>query len=240
MSLARGHARPRTLLVATHSDHKLRELRELLHLPNSTLVSLDDVGIADDAVEDSETFDANAIAKARFYAARSGLPTLADDSGIEVDALGGRPGVRSHRYAHEDASDEENNQALLAELSGVAPELRTARYRCSLVLAELAMSGTEGGRPAVGGGHPASRSAHAGEAATSAARITIRRGTFEGRIAAAPRGTGGFGYDPLFEPATEPPGGRTVGLYSAAEKHRVSHRARAARAMRRVLVGRGY
>ncbi len=266
----------RRLLVATHSAHKLRELRQLLHLPNSTLVSLDDVGIPDDAIEDGDTFDANAIAKARFYAELSGLPTLADDSGIEVDALDGRPGVRSHRYAHEQASDEENNAELLRELAGLPPERRSARYRCSLALAEQAggavaphatprsgaaptrlsgagPSATSGAAPsAISGAVPSATSGAAPSATSSSPpsssvssravplRITIRRGTFEGRIAQVPRGSGGFGYDPLFEPAGEPVGGRTVGLFTAAEKNRVSHRARAARAMRRVLVARGY
>ena len=90
--------RPR-LLIATHSAHKLAELRELLELERGELVSLDDLGIADDPVETGETFETNARIKARFGARRTGLPTLADDSGLEVDALGGAPGVRTRRYA---------------------------------------------------------------------------------------------------------------------------------------------
>ena len=214
----------RTLVVATRSAHKLAELRELLHLPDTRLVSLDDVGVEEEAPEDGDTFDSNAVFKARYYAERTRLPTLADDSGIEVDALGGGPGVRTRRYAGERATDEENNEKLLRELRGLPPARRGARYRCVLALVEP-------GRPSGGSGTAGGSDAPA---------VVIRRGTFEGRIATEPRGTGGFGYDPIFEPAWEPPGGRTVGLYSAREKNRVSHRAAAARAMRRVLRARGY
>ncbi len=209
----------RLLVVATRSPHKLAELRQLLHLPATRLVSLDDVGVTEEAPEDGDTFDANALFKARFYAERSGLPTLADDSGLEVDALGGAPGVRTRRYAGEQATDEENNARLLEALRGLPPDRRAARYRCVLALVEPDPAGHGTRLPARG---------------------IVRRGTFEGRIATEPRGTGGFGYDPIFEPAWEAPGGRTVGLYSAEEKNRVSHRAAAARAMRRVLRARGY
>jgi XTP/dITP diphosphohydrolase len=214
---ADGHGeRRRVLLVATRSPHKLGELRTLLHLPDTLLVSLEDAGIVEEAPEDGSTFDQNAAFKARYYAALSGLATLADDSGIEVDSLGGGPGVRTRRFAGDRATDEENNARMLAELAGLPPDRRTARYRCTLALVE----------PGVG--------------RADERRVTIRRGTFEGRIATSPRGTGGFGYDPIFEPLTERPGGRTVGLFTSEEKNRVSHRARAARAMRRVLRASGY
>ena len=112
-------ARPR-LLIATRSTHKLRELRELLHLEHGELVSLDELGVPGDPVEDGETFETNAALKARFGARASGLPTLADDSGIEVDALDGNPGVRTRRYAGEDATDDDNNRKLLAALRRAA------------------------------------------------------------------------------------------------------------------------
>jgi XTP/dITP diphosphohydrolase len=118
--------RPR-LLVATRSRHKLGELRELLRPAHAELVDLDDVGIADEVEETGTTFSANAALKARFYARRSGLPTLADDSGLEVDALGGGPGVRTRRYAGEQATDAQNNAKLLAALAGLAPKERGAR-----------------------------------------------------------------------------------------------------------------
>ena len=202
----------RRLLIATGSVHKLNELRELLDLPHTELVALRDVGLTDSAVEDGATFDDNAKIKAAHYADLAGLPTLADDSGLEVDALGGRPGVLTRRYAGPDATDEENNHKLLAELAAVGAMggERRARYQCVLVLWE------DGGA------------------------VETALGTFEGRIATEPRGTGGFGYDPIFEPATEPIGGRTVGQLSADEKNRVSHRAQAARAMRQLLIARGY
>ena len=200
-------ARPR-LLIATRSTHKLRELRELLHLDHADLVSLDELGVPGDPVEDGETFETNAALKARFGARASGLPTLADDSGIEVDALDGNPGVRTRRYAGGDATDDDNNRKLLAALDGLPAERRGARYVCVLALALPDVHGPRGGLP-----------------------VTLARGTCRGRIATEPRGTGGFGYDPIFEPASEPPGGRTLGLWTPAEKHAISHRSAAARRM---------
>jgi len=205
----------RRILVATRSHHKLGELRQLLHLPQVELVTLDDLGIPGDPVEDGETFAENAIIKARWGAERSGLPTLADDSGIEVDALGGGPGVRTRRYAGEDATDTDNNAKLLAELASLGadtPERRGARYVCALAFVDP-------GRPEA---------------------PTLTEGTFGGRIAGSPRGSGGFGYDPIFEPDIEPPGGRTVGQMSQVEKNAVSHRAKAAFAMADALRRLGY
>jgi len=115
------------LLVATRSHHKLAELRDLLHLRRAELVDLDDEGIHDEVEETGRTFSANAALKARFYARRSGLPTLADDSGLEVDALGGGPGVRTRRYAGEQATDGQNNAKLLAALTDAGLSL-PARY----------------------------------------------------------------------------------------------------------------
>ena len=206
----------RRLVVATRSEHKLEELRALLRLPDLQLLDLADIGVEEEAVEDARTFRGNAILKARFYGELSGLPTLADDSGLEVDALGGQPGVRTKRYAGGSATDQENNALLLAELRDLPPERRTARYRCVLAFLD-----------------PRSRNA------AERPWIVVRSGSFEGRIASHARGTGGFGYDPIFEPRTEPPGGRTVAQMSAEEKNRRSHRARAARAMARYLRARG-
>ena len=207
----------RRLLVATRSSHKLRELRELLDLHRTDLVSLDDLGLPDDPTEDGATFETNAAIKARFGVRRSGLPTLADDSGLEVDALGGGPGVRTRRYAGEGASDEDNNAKLLEALRGLPAGERGARYVCALV---LALPEAAGGR--------------------RGPRTLVTRGTCRGRIATEARGSGGFGYDPIFEPASEPPGGRTFGLWSPEEKHAISHRARAARRMAPRLVALGF
>jgi XTP/dITP diphosphohydrolase len=167
-------------------------------------------------VEDGLTFETNARIKARFAARATGLPALADDSGIEVEALGGGPGVRTRRYAGPDATDAENNAKLLRELTGIPTARRGARYVCVLALA-LPDAAAPGGL-----------------------RIHSRRGTTRGRIALEPRGSGGFGYDPLFEPARERPGGRTFGKYSSAEKDAISHRGRAARRMTALLRDLGF
>jgi XTP/dITP diphosphohydrolase len=210
-------SRPR-LLIATHSAHKLAELRELLDLPEAELVSLDDLGIEDDPDETGETFETNARIKARFGARRTGLPTLADDSGIEVDALGGAPGVRTRRYAGEHATDAENNAKLLAALDGLPTDRRGARYVCVLALA-LPRDGAS---------------------ARDAVPMRTVRGTTTGRIATEPRGTGGFGYDPIFEPEGEPPGGRTFGQWTQEAKNAISHRGRAARRMTPILRELGF
>lgn len=208
--------RPR-LLVATHSRHKLRELRELLHPARAELIDLDDVGIEHDVEEHGATFSANAALKARAYARMSGLPTLADDSGLEVDALGGGPGVRTKRYSGADATDESNNRKLLASLAGLPPDARGARYVCVLALALPEHGGPRGGLP-----------------------LVFARGTCRGRIAVEPRGANGFGYDPIFEPASEAPGGRTLGEWAPAEKNAISHRSRAARRMAPILERLGF
>jgi len=204
--------------VATHSAHKLAELRELLHLERGELVSLGDLGIDDDPAETGETFETNARIKARFGARRTGLPTIADDSGLEVNALDGAPGVRTRRYAGPNATDAANNAKLLAALDGLPPERRGARYVCVLALA--VPGPVAGPRDAV--------------------PIRTVRGTTRGRISTEPRGDGGFGYDPIFEPEAEPPGGMTFGQWSAAEKNAISHRGRAARRMVPILRELGF
>jgi XTP/dITP diphosphohydrolase len=202
----------RRLVLASRSQHKVGELQELLGLSDVVLVTPDEVGIEGEPVEDADSFTGNAEIKVRYYAERSGLPTLADDSGLEVDALHGGPGVYTKRYAGPDATDEDNNSKLLSELDGLPAEQRGARYRCVLAF----LDPTAGGEP------------------------VFRVGAFEGRIATERRGTGGFGYDPIFEPVDEAPGGRTVGQMSSQEKHALSHRGQAARAMAEYLEGEGW
>ncbi|MBM4409325.1 MAG: RdgB/HAM1 family non-canonical purine NTP pyrophosphatase [Chloroflexi bacterium] len=205
--------RRRRIVVATRSEHKLRELRDLLHLPATDLISLSDLGLADEVPETGRTFAANARLKARAYAQLTGMPALADDSGLEVDALDGGPGVRTKRYAGEHASDAENNAKLLDALRELPPERRGARYACVLAFVDPADDGQQ---------------------------IVTARGTTRGRIASRPRGSNGFGYDPIFEPQGEPPGGQTLGEWSAEAKNRISHRARAARRIGATLRALGY
>jgi XTP/dITP diphosphohydrolase len=208
--------RPR-LVVATRSSHKLAELRTLLAVSRAELVTLDDLGVEGDVDETGATFEANASLKARHAARATGLPALADDSGLEVDALDGGPGVRTRRYAGEHATDEQNNAKLLAALDGLPPERRGARYVCVLALALPGDAGPRGGLP-----------------------MTLVRGTCRGRIATAPKGSGGFGYDPIFEPRSERPGGRTLGEWSQEAKNAISHRGAAARRMSPILRRRGF
>jgi len=159
------------LVLASANAGKQREFAALLAPAGIELVLQSALGI-DSVAETGTTFEANALLKARHAAGRSGLPALADDSGLEVDALDGRPGVWSARYAGAMATDADNNARLLSELAGVPEERRGARYRCVLALV---------------------RTAH------DAAPL-IASGSWDGRIAARPAGGGGFGYDPLFVP----------------------------------------
>lgn len=156
-------------LVATRNAGKVRELARLLDGAGFELVALDPE--APEVVEDGDTFEANALKKAREMAAFSGLPTFADDSGIEADALDLRPGVHSARYAGVHGDDEANNDLLLRELEATPDDQRTGRFVCALAFVD----------PARGFEH-------------------VVRGTIEGSILRERRGEGGFGYDPLFLP----------------------------------------
>ena len=195
------------LLLATHNRGKLVELRALLADVPVTLVSLETAFPGQpQAIEDGETFLDNARIKARAAAKAAVMVTLAEDAGLEVDALGGRPGVRSARFAGEAATDAANNAALLEALREVEDDQRTARFRCVLVLIDPWAEG-EG-------------------------REIVVEGSCEGTIARAPRGGGGFGYDPLFVVAGF---GRTMAELADEEKNRESHRARAVAALRPAL-----
>ena len=163
--------RARRVVLASANPGKQREFAALLDPYGIELWLQTAIGIASVA-ETGTSFEANALLKARHAAQLSGLPALADDSGLEVDALGGRPGIHSARYAGESASDQDNNSKLLAELAAVPPAARTARYRCVLALVR---------RPA----DPAP---------------VLASGSWQGSIALNPAGSQGFGYDPLFIP----------------------------------------
>jgi XTP/dITP diphosphohydrolase len=195
------------IVLASSNPGKLRELASLLDPLHLALVPQDALGITG-VEETGTTFLDNALLKARHAASRAGLAALADDSGIEVDALGGRPGVHSARFAGEGASEGENTALLLAQLTGVPESARGARYQCVLVLVR---------------------------AADDPAPL-IARGTWPGQIALTPRGSGGFGYDPVFVPAGED---RSAAQLPAAEKNAVSHRGLAARALVAELRSRG-
>lgn len=186
--------RPSRLLLASNNRGKLVELRALL--PAWVEVrTAGELGVVMPE-ETGATFVDNALLKARAGLAQTGLPTLADDSGLEVEALGGRPGVRSARFAGEPSNDQANNRRLLELLQGVPPALRRARFRS--VVAVAAPGEVE----------------------------FVTEGTIAGRIIEAPRGEGGFGYDPLFLPSDST---RTMAELSAEEKNAISHRAQAFR-----------
>lgn len=192
------------LVFATRNRGKVVELRALLSDLDIDVLSLSDVPEpVPEVVEDGETFAANATKKALVVSRATGLPALADDSGLEVDALGGAPGVRSARYAGEGASDAENNAALLAALAGVPSARRGGRFRSCLVLADAAGALGE--------------------------RVLMAEGACEGEILEQPRGMGGFGYDPLFY---VPDLGATFAELGVDTKNDRSHRARAMQAMK--------
>ncbi len=188
-----------TLVLASANRGKQRELAALLEPLGCRLRLAAEWGIAS-AAETGASFEENALLKARYAARATGLPALADDSGLEVDALQGRPGVHSARYAGPLASDTDNNARLLAELAGYPVGRRTARYRCVLALVR---------------------------SATDEAPL-LAQGVWEGCIAQATAGGGGFGYDPLFIPRGFE---RTVAELPAEIKQRDSHRASAAIAL---------
>ena len=199
------------ILAATRNSGKQEEILRVLRPMGLEIVFPDDIWLressAGDALEGAESFEANARRKAEYYARLSSLPTLADDSGLEVMALGGAPGVRSKRWSGATGSaaevDAANNAELLRRLSGEPEPRRIARYRCVLVYLKSA------------GAVP-----------------IVSHGDCNGRILEEPRGSGGFGYDPLFFCDEL---GKTFGEASAAEKDRVSHRGRALRAFGQAL-----
>lgn len=184
----------RELLVATANKGKLREIELLLQGTVARLFSPVDFPTLPEVVEDGETFTDNAIKKARSAAIATGMPVIADDSGLVVDQLDGRPGVRSARFAGDTASDADNNARLLGELAGVPAERRTAAFRCVIALCM-----------------------------PDGACMTFD-GALNGVILDEPRGTAGFGYDPLF---LVPEFGQTLAELPLEVKNAISHRGRA-------------
>ncbi len=192
------------IVLATRNHNKLREFREMLQELQVRVRSCDDFPGCPDAVEDGNSFAENALKKARLVAAYTGRLTLADDSGLEVDVLGGAPGIYSARYGGVQGDDRSNIEKLLRELAGVPRARRTAQFRC--VIAIVAPGGRE----------------------------DIVEGVCRGVIIEQPRGTGGFGYDPVF---LDEASGRTFAEMDAGHKNSISHRSRAVQELKKVLPG---
>jgi len=186
------------LVVATRNKGKVREITAALARVDINIVSLADYPCAPEVEEDGVTFRENAVKKARGAAEHTKMYALADDSGLEVDALDGVPGVHSARYTGVNATDGDNNNKLLAELEGVPDDKRAARFVCA-----IALCSPDG-------------------------EVTVAEGVCEGVIAVSPRGTNGFGYDPLFY---YPPLGKTFAELTKEDKLAVSHRGKALRAL---------
>ena len=182
------------IVIASRNEHKIEEIRRLLARLDVDVLSLKDYPDAPEVDEDGAAFQDNALKKARVIARFTGLTALADDSGLEVDSLGGQPGVRSARFAGETASDAENNRKLLRCLAEVPSEERQAQFRC--VIALVSRTGAE----------------------------SLVEGTCQGVIIEEERGSGGFGYDPLF---LLPHLGKTFAELSMEEKNELSHRGKA-------------
>ena len=200
----------RVLCLATRNRHKREEIAAILAdlgVP-ATVRSCDDFLDCPEVAEDGETLEANAAKKAREVCAFAGHLTLADDTGLEVDALGGAPGVLSARWAGPACTYADNIAKLLRELAGVPEERRTARFRCFVALAVPAASGVVPG-------------------------VQLFEGRIEGRITTAARGEGGFGYDSVFQVEGT---GRTLAEFSLVAKNSLSHRARALAAAREAIV----
>ena len=190
------------LVVATRNKKKLKEIRELLSDMDFNVLSVSDFPDVPEVEEDRDTFEANAQKKAAEVAQKTGKLTLADDSGLEIDHLDGRPGIHSARFAGEDATDDDRNQKVLRLLEGVSESERSARFKCAVAVVSP-------------DGH---------------AEVVL--GTREGEIALKPRGSAGFGYDPLF---IVPEYGKTYAELGQEKKNQISHRANALRKAKEVL-----
>jgi len=189
------------IILATHNIYKAQELKTLLSDLDVDVLALDDISAEIALREDGDTFEANALQKARIVHKHTKLITLADDSGLEVFYLNGRPGVFSARYAGAEATDEMNNQKLLEEMRGVAPRRRHAQFRSVLALVGNRME-------------------------------DMTEGICSGMLGETPRGTNGFGYDPIFIPDGF---NKTYAELTAGEKNLISHRARSFAKMIKVM-----
>ena len=221
------------IVVATQNPDKLKEIQAILNDLDVSLVTLREFDGVPEVVEDGKTVEDNALKKARTIRDVTGLCALADDTGLEVDALGGAPGVYSARYAGGDGDYQANNIKLLAELAGVSDDKRTARFRCVMALAltedvgkavlERMTSGVSDGGAGDG----------SGAAAPSRTDAFVAEGILEGRITHENKGAGGFGYDPVFE---VPHLGKTLSEIGDDAKNKLSHRYRALVEIRELLL----
>jgi XTP/dITP diphosphohydrolase len=186
---------PKALLLGTRNPGKVKEITEILRDSGWSFRSLQEFPSVESAEENGDTYSENAIAKARFYASATGLLALADDSGLEVESLGGAPGVFSARYAGDNATDADRRELLLSELAKTGSQNRRARF-----VAAVAIARADG------------------------QLLNVSEGICEGTLTFAPRGNGGFGYDPLFVPDGYD---QTFAELPEKIKNRISHRARA-------------
>lgn len=191
------------ILIASKNKGKIKEIKKILVLPGVELLSFEEVGDWEDIEEKGETYEENAYSKAEALVKKFKLPVVADDSGLEVEALGGKPGVNSARYAGDKATDEERIRKLLNELSEVPEGERKARFRCLALY--LSPSG----------------------------EVITAEGVLEGKIGFEPRGSNGFGYDPVFIPEGYD---KTLAELSLQEKNKLSHRGKAFRRLRDKLM----
>ena len=190
------------LVLATRNPYKVKEIKDLLGNGNFEILSLSDFSDIPEVKEDGETLRENAIMKAREVAKRTGYLSMADDSGLEVDALDGKPGVRSARFAGEKVDFSSNNEKLLRLMKHFPSEKRRACFRCVIAIAQP------------GGG------------------VEVAEGVFEGEITLQPRGTSGFGYDPVF---FDPGSGKTFAEMTFQEKNCISHRSKAVSNAHKIL-----
>lgn len=191
------------VFLASRNAGKIAEMHRILaeHVPGIVVLGLDDVDPYDEPVEDQPTFAGNALVKARAGVAATGRPSIADDSGLCVDALNGMPGVLSARWSGPPKSDQRNNELLLAQLADVPDERRGAHFTCAVA---LCLPGGE---------------------------EHVVEGRMDGHVAREVRGAGGFGYDPLFVPVEHAHDGTTSAELDPADKDRLSHRGKALRAL---------
>jgi len=194
------------LVLATRNPHKVREIKDLFGNGNFEIFSLRDFSDIPEIKEDGKTLRENAIIKAREAAKKTACLSMADDSGLEVDALDGKPGVRSARFAGENVDYNSNNEKLLQLMSHLPREKRGACFRCVIAIAQP-------------GGD-----------------VEVVEGRCEGEIALQPRGTNGFGYDPVF---LDPASGKTFAEFTLLEKNKISHRSRALSKAKEVLKKKG-